>query len=310
MLDGAGNAQREVELRRHGLAGAADLPLHGQPTGVADRARRRELGPQCIRQRLRHRQLVLILDAAADGDNALRLRQVHRLTGFLKRRLGTLADRAAIDTDVERTERGGRGAFDGLVGAERPNLHRHEMRCGSLRDDVGRQLALEHRPDEYPVYLVAAGVLDSRHVGDERPIEAGGQLRREVASLIGVRQHDQRWVELSDGLLQRGRVAVRRVRIECGVVDGHHFLHLRRPELGRHRIDVRAEHRNRDGRVAQLLRGRDGFPRRAIELAASLLSNNENQMTRASSRSRRTSSLAASAGAPAIICVFLLFSGA
>ena len=39
VLDGAADAEREVELGRDGLAGAADLALHGEPAFVADRAR-------------------------------------------------------------------------------------------------------------------------------------------------------------------------------------------------------------------------------------------------------------------------------
>ena len=124
----------------------------------------------------------------------------------------------------------------GLIGAERPDLQRHEMRRRPLRHDVGRQLSLEHRPDTDD--LAAAGALHSRHVGDERPVETGGQLRRKVASLIRVRQHDHGRVEQREGLLQRGRVAVGRVRLERVAVDGDDLLHRGRAEFGRRRIDV------------------------------------------------------------------------
>jgi hypothetical protein len=72
----------------------------------------------------------------------------------------------------------------------------------------------------------------------------------------------------------------------------------------------------RDGAVAaghpgQLLRAHDGFPGGAIELAptTAFCDDQDHAITRASSRSRRTSSLAASAGEPEISCVFLPFSG-
>src|ERR1051325_400613 len=39
MLNGAADAKREVEFRRNGLAGAANLALHGEPAFVADGAR-------------------------------------------------------------------------------------------------------------------------------------------------------------------------------------------------------------------------------------------------------------------------------
>src|SRR3984885_9152698 len=38
MLDGAADAERNVELGSHGLSRTANLPLQGQPAVVADRA--------------------------------------------------------------------------------------------------------------------------------------------------------------------------------------------------------------------------------------------------------------------------------
>src|SRR5215469_16017095 len=38
VLDGSGDADGEIELRGDGLAGGADLALHGEPAVVADRA--------------------------------------------------------------------------------------------------------------------------------------------------------------------------------------------------------------------------------------------------------------------------------
>ena len=59
----------------------------------------------------------------------------------------------------------------------------------------------------------------------------------------------------------------------------------------------------------QLLRGRNRLPGGAIERAVALLGNDQYHRARASSRSRRTRSLAASAGEPAIISVCLLRVG-
>src|SRR5579864_7834793 len=39
VLDGSGNAHREVELGRNSLSGTADLALHGKPAVVADGTR-------------------------------------------------------------------------------------------------------------------------------------------------------------------------------------------------------------------------------------------------------------------------------
>ena len=100
VLDRAGDAEREVQLRRDRLAGAADLPLHRQPAGVADRARRRELGAERLGELLRDGDVLLLLDAAADRDDALGLRQIDRLLRFLERRFRLLTDRRRVDVDA------------------------------------------------------------------------------------------------------------------------------------------------------------------------------------------------------------------
>ena len=62
------------------------------------------------------------------------------------------------------------------------------MRRRSLEDHVGDQLALEHRARER---RLPVGLAERDDVGDERAIEARRQRRREVARLIGVRQHHE-----------------------------------------------------------------------------------------------------------------------
>ena len=49
--------------------------------------------------------MFLTLDAAADRDDPLGLRQIDRLPRLLKRRFGLLADRRGVERDVERTDR-------------------------------------------------------------------------------------------------------------------------------------------------------------------------------------------------------------
>ena len=182
-----------------------------------------------------------------------------------------------------------------LVRAKRSDLHRHEMRRLSLRDDVGGQLALKHRAHERRRTVDG---LDRRHVGDERPVEPRGQLRREVARLIRVRQDDGRRlrarrstcasaaVNPSDVYGSRAAASTVTTSCTCAALSSRG-----------HRADVRAE--DDDGHLTargQLLRRRDRFPRRAVQLAVSLFRDDQDhgcQMTRASSRRRRTSSLAA-----------------
>ena len=86
---------------------------------------------------------------------------------------------------------------------------------------------------------------------------------------------------------------VRRVRPERRVLDGEHFGD-RRPAPARSATPATPLPSTATliGIAAgQLLRGGNRFPARAIELAVRLFGDDENHRTRASSRSRRTSSL-------------------
>src|SRR5262249_8085425 len=103
------------------------------------------------------------------------------------------------------------------------------------------------------------------------------------------------------------------VRLERGMLDGHDLFDLGGSEFAGDRRRARARNRNRDWRAAdasQLLGSGNGFPRGAVQLAVALFGNDEDHWTtRASSRSLRTSSFAASAGDPGMSCVFFAFSG-
>jgi hypothetical protein len=72
------------------------------------------------------------------------------------------------------------------------------MRRGSQRRNIGGELALEHRPDEDGS---AGGVFHRSRVGDERALQPGRQLRREIAGLVGVREQHERRRQLRDRLL-------------------------------------------------------------------------------------------------------------
>ena len=105
---------------------------------------------------------------------------------------------------------------------------------------------------------------------------------------------------------------VRRVETELLVLDGDDFRNRGRRQFAGDAGDRLAEHRNLHRQLAagELLRGRHGLPAGAIELAVLLFRNDENHRTLASSRSRRTSSAAASADEPPIITVCFDFCGA
>ena len=146
-------------------------------------------------------------------------------------------------------------------------------------------------------------------VGDERPREPGGERRREIARLVGVRKKHQRRRRLADDGLERGRVAVGGVLGERRMLHGEDFVHCRDGELLRHAVHVRSEDGDLD-RPAGLLRRGDGLPAGAIEHALPLFRDDQNhQITLASSRRRMTRTFAASTADPEIIWVCLPFSG-
>src|SRR3954471_16930069 len=73
MLNGAGDAKRDVQLRRDGLARAADLPIHRQPAGITDRTRGGNLGAERLGKVLGNLEMFLPLDASTDGNDTFRL---------------------------------------------------------------------------------------------------------------------------------------------------------------------------------------------------------------------------------------------
>src|SRR5437762_359910 len=112
-------------------------------------------------------------------------------------------------------------------------------------------------------------------------------------------------------------MTIGRVWFERGVLDRHDFMDGGSRQVRPKRTEIRTRNQDRNRRSCrlialggQLLRASDGFPRRAVEFSATLLTDDQNHwITRASSRRRRTSSLAASVADPLIMCVFLPFSG-
>src|SRR5260370_21475426 len=67
VLNRAADAQRQIQFRRDGLAGAADLSLHREPAFVANRTLRRDFAAQRFRQRFSLRNLFGRFDPAPDA---------------------------------------------------------------------------------------------------------------------------------------------------------------------------------------------------------------------------------------------------
>ena len=257
-----------VELRRHGLARAADLPLHRQPPGVADRPRGRQLGAE------RRGQL---LAPARCSPGPLMPRPTATMRSACDRSTACLAswnggfrllpDGRASTVTASARHRRRRVALDDRVGAERADLEGHEVRawpsahaCAtSLPWNIGRAKAGP-----------AALRLERRAVGDERAPDPRGQLRHEVARLVGVRQHDAlRTQRLETAPAARASTSRRRVRLERRVARRSAPQPPPRPP-------VRLRPPGRRGRpstatfdrlaAGHLLGGGNGLPRGAIEL--------------------------------------------
>jgi hypothetical protein len=99
MLDGAADAQREIKLGRDGLAGAADLAVHRKPAFVANRARRGDFAAHELGQLFGEGNIFGRFDAAADGDQDGRLREVDGLLGFAEKFEGLGANLLGLQFD-------------------------------------------------------------------------------------------------------------------------------------------------------------------------------------------------------------------
>lgn len=234
--------------------------------------------------------------------------EIDRLLGLLKWRLGRLPHRSGVDCSRRGRHRRRRRALLHGVGPEGADLHGHKVRRRPAQRDIGQQLALEHRARKQ---RPALGHLQTDDVGDQGTVEARGEGRRKISRLIGVGEH-----HMSRGggghqprrSLHEGVRCVARQRL---VLHGDDLGHLRLGQFGRRGRHPLPQHRhfNGDALAGQLLGGRHGLPAGAIQLVVPLFRNDENHSTRASSRSRRTSSAAASAGEPPIITVCFAFCG-
>jgi len=92
-------AKGQIQFRRDRLPRAADLPLHGEPAFIANRARRGDFAAQGFRERFGLRNIFGRFDAAPDSHDQRRLRQVHGGLRFFEeiQRLGSNLFRAQRD---------------------------------------------------------------------------------------------------------------------------------------------------------------------------------------------------------------------
>ena len=127
MLDRAGNADRDVERRAHGLPGLPDLIGVGAPARIHDRTRGTDRGstPERARELFQHLEVGGLLEPAAARDDDLRFRDVERA----RRRGLDLAHRNATGQHVH-SDRFGRACLGSLHRREHVGTQRHYGRLG------------------------------------------------------------------------------------------------------------------------------------------------------------------------------------
>jgi hypothetical protein len=210
-----------------------------------------DLGAHCPGELFGERDVLLRLDAAADGDDALCLAKVDGLLCFAERRLGFLADRRRVDLHVHVLDRRGAALLHG-VRAKCADLNGDDCGRTALRFHLRGEFPLKHRPRER---RIGAGPVDAGDVGDQRLADARGKQWGEVTRLIRVRQQHERRLRGVDQCTRGSRVRVRRVRLERRVLGDEHFGHRSRRQLLAEAARRCAEHGDADRHAAgELLR--------------------------------------------------------
>ena len=178
MLDRAGDADGDVEVGRHHLAGLADLVVVGHIAGIDRGAAGAQPGAELVGQGLEHLEVLAARQAAAAGDDDLGAGE-----------FGTLA-LGEFGADIGR-EAAGPGAVDlldrrGTAGDGRLEVGRADG------DDLDLLGGLHGRHGVAGIDRTHEGV--GRHdldgLGDLGDVEQGGDARRDVlADRVG-RHHD------------------------------------------------------------------------------------------------------------------------
>mmetsp|Transcript_44044 Transcript_44044/g.127373 ORF Transcript_44044/g.127373 Transcript_44044/m.127373 type:complete len:246 (+) Transcript_44044:144-881(+) len=135
VLDGAADAHRHVELRRHDLAGLAHLELVGHETRVHCRTRGAHGRVELVAEGLQHRGEVLtVLEASASRNDPACAVQ-HRLVADLLRVADPLDARARVGLRRQGLHGGRRGGLAGGLEGGRPEGHHLDLVAALDRGD-------------------------------------------------------------------------------------------------------------------------------------------------------------------------------
>src|SRR5579862_2143115 len=278
VLDRAGDAERDVELRRDCLPGLADLRRVRIPAGVDDGARRADGASESARELLREGEVLGRAETAAAGDDDVGI--LDRRTARLRVRLLDHARLGGevLERDVDRLHVRGPSR---LLRVERAGAEQREPRRARPAD-VDEDGVLQRRPlaDEI-----------GGHV-DEIPVETGvesrGKARGDIGGEHGVGKEHGVVVrcELGDDVDAR----LRQRRLERGVVGDVHRLRAVLAEIDR-RHAAADEH---GVGVAERRRLRQHAERALLRCAVVMLDEDENAHTRRFSARKSTIACAAS----------------
>src|SRR5271165_3699947 len=174
VLDRPGDADRDVELRRHGAPGLADLELRGSIAGIASRAAGTQRRPERVGQRFEDLR-ELLFQRATSGDDDARLAEVRP---FALARL----EREELHARGRGIVRSPRNILDRTLATGR--LRRGKLGLSNAHDLYGSQnlqpsecIAGVHRAAIAPLRAFDLDHIDVRRI-------AGSELRRETRGQI------------------------------------------------------------------------------------------------------------------------------
>ncbi|MNF87279.1 hypothetical protein D3C84_697430 [compost metagenome] len=279
MLDGAADADGDVQLRRDDLAGLADLHVVGHETGIDRGARGTDRRTELVGQLVEQREVLAVLHAATAGNHHLGSGQLGSLG------LGQLLADEAGDAGIAAS----RQRFDGGSAA----FGRHRVETGAAHGDHLDRRAGLHGGDgvagvDRPLEGVRA--LDLDDLGDLVDIQQRGDARQHVlAGGGGGGQHVA--VTLAQFGDQR-RDVLRQLVGEGGVVGDQHLAHASDLGGGFGNGGARATCDQHVDVATDLLSGGHGVQGRSTQRCVVVLSDNQDshQITFASFFSFSTSS--------------------
>mmetsp|Transcript_23216 Transcript_23216/g.60745 ORF Transcript_23216/g.60745 Transcript_23216/m.60745 type:complete len:286 (-) Transcript_23216:190-1047(-) len=169
VLDCPRDPHRDIELRRHDLAGLPNLVVVGHVPGVHCRPRCADGSTQLVRHRVEHLEVVAVLEPAAASHHCRRRgeRRAVRLGQFLPDKGGHVLCRCSLNVGSVA------GATVSRRGVKVGWAHRHDL-DSVVRLHLAHGIASVDQPGERVLGL------DTRHLRHHRDVELCGHARQHV----------------------------------------------------------------------------------------------------------------------------------